>query len=228
MELRVDDVRRGLSRPRRSRRVRDLLARGGPAALVARGRHRLREFCDVRRARLLVRELAAPVADVPPLVPLTLGAMTPAIVGRLREPGCDLPERRIDDFLRRLDAGHVGVVASTGDRIAAYGWLTTSDYFESWSGVAISLARGEGYVYNGYVFPAFRGRRLYPSVLAWRLRTLAALGCRTVYSIVAVTNAPALASHARLGFVGVRDFGYVKVAGLRWWLGMPIASSRDA
>ena len=211
--------------PKLPRRVRVIVDREGAGGLLRRGGERLRSaLWDARRARVLCRSLDEPIQEYPPEVPVAVRAMTVEDLDRFRDPRCRLPERRIADFADRLATGRLGVVAWLDDVVAAYGWLTVTDHFEDWSGVDVRLAEGEGYVYNGFVFPQFRGRRIYPSVLEWRLRTLRSLGCRMAYSIVSVTNAPTLRWHEKLGFVGDRELGHVKIVGVRYRVGEPIPS----
>ena len=84
---------------------------------------------------------------------------------------------------------------------------------------------GEGYLYDGFTFPAFRGHRVYPSLQIYRFNCMRRLGCRTAYGIVVANNFPALKWHERFGFRGFLDqIGYAKLMGVKWHINRPLES----
>jgi GNAT superfamily N-acetyltransferase len=148
--------------------------------------------------------------------------MTLEDLDRFRDPQSFLREGRITAFAQQLKTGRVGVIALARDQVAGYGWVSLQDEIEARLGVKVSLQRREGYIFVGFVFPPFRGRGIYPSLLAWRLEYLKRLDCRIAYSIVSTGNVPARKWHDRMGFTARREMSRLRVLGVKWHIDRPV------
>ncbi len=189
------------------------------------GQQILRHLFEVRKATVFARALDEPMPEYGPGVPLSVREMTSEDLDHFREPVSLLRERRIMRFARQLRAGRVGVIALDDHQVVGFGWLSLENEIDRLLNVEISLQQGEGYIYDGFVFPGFRGRNIYPALLTWRLDYLMRHGCRTAYSIVAVGNMPAETWHRRMGFRPQREIGYVKILGLKWHRSRPLSTA---
>jgi hypothetical protein len=197
-----------------SLRVRALMAREGRVGALWRVAKRLFSAAvDVRCATVFVRTLSESIPAYEPRTPITVRQMTFDDLVSFRQAGSSLHESRIAEFAGRLKTGRIGAVALAEGRVASYGWLSLTKEMDGWLGLEISLKQHEGYIYDGFTFPAFRGLRIYPSVLGWRLDYLRRLRCDVVYSIVLEGNSQAIKWHRRMGFGECRRVGYVKVLG---------------
>jgi len=210
-----------------SLRLRALMTREGLGGVLRRGTKQLfRAAVDVRRATVFVRTLRDPVPRYQATTPVTVRQMMVDDLVRFRQPASSLQESRIAEFADRLETGRIGAIALAEGRVACYGWLSLTNEIEDWLGLQISLQRQEGYLYDGFTFPAFRGLRIYPSVLGWRLDYLNQLGCTVAYSIVLEGNSPAIKWHQRMGFGECRRVGYVKILGRKQRVDRPLEGYR--
>ena len=66
----------------------------------------------------------------------------------------------------RFDSGHRAYVASFNDDPAAWGWVATSGAVIGELKTSFVLADRERYLWNFVTLPAFRGRGIYPRLLA--------------------------------------------------------------
>jgi RimJ/RimL family protein N-acetyltransferase len=155
--------------------------------------------------------------EMPPAEPgLLIRQMDESDLERFREPESFLTERRIADFAARLESGRGAFVVLSMGRVCGYGWFSRQPEIDARCGIEISLGKDEGYIYDGFIFPAFRRRRIYPQLLLSRLEWLRREGCRRVYSIVFSDNTPALNAHWQVGFRPYGEMSYSKIFNFRW------------
>jgi GNAT superfamily N-acetyltransferase len=198
-------------------RLQGLIAREGLSGILRMSSRRLlSHIFDLRRATVFDRCLNQPIPECPPSMHVTLREMTLEDLKRFREPESYLRERRIINFARQLKTGRTAVIVLADDRVAGYGWLSLENVSEQSIGVEVSLEEGEGYIYDGFIFPSSRGRRIYPSLIAWRLNWLRRHGCKTVYSIVFTGNQPAVNWHQKMGFRNEQRIYTMSLLGLKW------------
>jgi GNAT superfamily N-acetyltransferase len=77
-----------------------------------------------------------------------------------------LQRRSETEIQSRFDAGHRAYVASLNGEPAAWGWVATSAAVIGELKTSFSLGRSERYLWNFVTLPAFRGRGIYPRLLA--------------------------------------------------------------
>jgi GNAT superfamily N-acetyltransferase len=169
-------------------------------------------------ARLIVLEktLAGPLTILRTEPGLVIRPMEESDLERFREPGSFITERRIADFAARLRSRRRAFVALSGGQVSGYGWLSRQTEIDARCEIEISPAEDEGYIYDGFIFPAFRRRGIYAQLLRSRLDWLARDGCRKVYSIVFSDNTPALNAHSQAGFRTYGEMTYSKIFNFRW------------
>ena len=164
---------------------------------------------------MFARNLAEPITEYSGGDPATFKVMTFGDLTRFRDPVSFLPEWRISTFAHHLETGRVGVMALADGRLAGYGWASTKNEVDDWLGVELSLQEGEGYIFDGFLFPAFRHRGIYPALMIWRLQYLRQIGCKIAYSLVLASNIPARKWHHRMGFTAQHELGWLRVMGVR-------------
>jgi GNAT superfamily N-acetyltransferase len=169
-------------------------------------------------AQLIVLEktLGGPLTILRTEPGLVIRQMEESDLKRFREPESFITERRIADFAARLRSGRRAFLALSAGQISGYGWLSRQAEIDARCGIEISLAEDEGYIYDGFIFPAFRRRGIYAQLLRSRLDWLARDGCRKVYSIVFSDNTPALNAHSQAGFRTYGEMSYSKIFNFRW------------
>jgi GNAT superfamily N-acetyltransferase len=198
-------------------RLQGLIAREGLSGILRMSSHRLlSHIFDLRRAIVFERSLNQPIPECSPSMNVTLREMTLEDLERFREPESYLRERRIINFAGQLKIGRTAMIALADDRVVGYGWLSLENVRERGIGVEVSLGEGEGYIYDGFIFPSSRGRRIYPYLIAWRLNWLKRHGCKTVYSIVLTGNRSAVNWHQKMGFRDEQRICTMSLLGLKW------------
>jgi RimJ/RimL family protein N-acetyltransferase len=135
---------------------------------------------------------------------------------RFRTPDVLITDRRLADFAARLRTGRVAGIALVDDRVCGYGWLSQQTEVDTTCGIEIAPGKDEGYIYDGFIFSSYRGRRMYGPLLSWRLNWLRKQGCQKAYSIVFSDNAAALTAHRRVGFNTCAQIRFVKFLGFRF------------
>ena len=201
----------------RSTRLRTLLRREGLTGILRRLPNRI-AIDSFGAARVIVLEntLVGPLKMLPAEPGLLIRQMDESDLGRFREPQSLIAERRIADFAARLKSGRRAFVALSAGRVGGYGWLSRQAEIDARCGIEISLGDDEGYIYDGFVFSAFRRRRIYARLLLSRLDWLQREGCRRVYSIVFSDNTPAINAHWQVGFRPFGHMSYNKIFNFRW------------
>lgn len=129
------------------------------------------------------------------------------------------PER---NFRARMDCGnqrcHVALVAN---RMAGFGWVTTSPCHVSEIDFTLPLGTGRFYIYDCFVCPEFRGMGVYQTLLS---KIVAVYGSQdrsdcfdTAWIGVEPDNVPSIKAIRRVGFqaaVRVRHLRVGRVCGL--------------
>ena len=201
----------------RSTRLRTLLKREGLSGFLWSLPNKIAtDSFGVARVMVLENRLAGPLELLPAEPDLVIREMDESDLQRFREPESLLKERRIADFAARLKSGRRGFLALAAGRACGYGWLSRQTEIDARCGIEISPGEDEGYIYDGFMFPAFRRRRVYARLLCTRLDWLKREGCRRVYSIVFSDNVPALNAHWQVGFRPYGQMSYSKIFNFRW------------
>lgn len=197
-------------------RVWSLRAREGIVGILKGvGRRLVSSIWEARRATVFVRSLEI-IPTASPRIPVVMRDMTAGDLSLFRDAPSRLPEDRVREFEDRLRAGRIGVIVFAGEEVAGYGWLTTRNEIERWSGAEIMLQEGEGYFFDAFTFPRFRARGIHTSVHLWRLNRLKELGCTVAYSIADARDPGAQKAHRNVGFVDFREIASMRLAGIRW------------
>ncbi len=134
-----------------------------------------------------------------------LGQLTVADANRWSQD----PQYPLDRSLSRRIAGgnHQCVAAWQGEVLAGYvclarGRVDAEDNRASSirSGVAIDVGQDSVFLYNAFVHPSFRGRRLYGTLIGASMRWQSEQGVRRIVSTADWTNFAALRSCLSIGF----------------------------
>ena len=115
----------------------------------------------------------------------------------------------IEDALARGDRCY-GIF--DGDKLASYGWYTSTGPNQFNEELEIVFDPGWVYMYRGYTLPEYRGQKLHAAGMSRALAAVTAEGQEGLISCVDGLNGPSLRSCARMGY---RIFGSVKVC--RWF-----------
>lgn len=119
-----------------------------------------------------------------------------------------LTGRADDAIAERLAAGHRAFVASLEGAPAAYGWVATRSASLGELGITLRLPARDRYLWNFVTLPPYRGRGIYPRLLAAILSTLQHEGAWHVWIAYAPENHASATGIARAGFAHVADLSF--------------------
>lgn len=119
-----------------------------------------------------------------------------------------LPSKLIDTALARGDRCY-GIF--DGDKLASYGWYTSTGPNQFNDELEITFDPGWVYMYHGFTLPEYRGQKLHAVGMSRALEAITDEGYAGLISCVDAVNRPSLRSCARMGY---RIFGSVTV--WRW------------
>src|SRR5215831_11774899 len=170
---------------------------------------------------LWVLNLNEPSLDGPaPRVTATFQRAGPEVVPSLAQA---MGLEDLAEVLQRFAAGKRCYIGNVEGVLATYGWVT---FDEEWIGelhLRIRLAAGEAYIWDCATLPAYRGLRLYPSLLGFMVNELRAEGLQRIWIGADADNLPSQKGMVLAGFHPVVDMVLDRALALRmtWVRGRP-------
>lgn len=122
-------------------------------------------------------------------------------------------KRSLVPVQRRFAAGKHCYVVRVAEEIAAYGWVTFDEEVIGELRLRLRMGPGEAYIWDCATLPAYRGQRLYPSLLSHILRELRAAGLRLVWIGANTENVASQKGFVLAGFQPVMDFFLASASG---------------
>ncbi|MEO7021808.1 MAG: GNAT family N-acetyltransferase [Ktedonobacteraceae bacterium] len=110
-----------------------------------------------------------------------------------------------EPILHRLGLGRNCYIARVAGQLVAYGWLTFDQEDIGELGLSIRLLPGEAYIWDCATLPAFRGQRLYPTLLFHMLSELQQTGFQRAWIGMDIDNLPSQIGAALAGFQPIID-----------------------
>ena len=165
-----------------------------------------------RRLMLLERFLADPIVDI---------ALPPDVEVRQLDLGdvpayCALrPDADASVVRQRLIEGEWAFAAWRDGAIATVGWTAPGRAPIEYLDWTMPLAPDEGYSYDLYTAPAFRGHGLASAARIPAMRYARDQGCRRLVSALLPENAPGWRTPATIGFRHIGWAGYIGPAPFR-------------
>lgn len=161
------------------------------------------------------------VFHVPPVAAAAVPGVTAVSLGPADLPrvaACRAmadPDEGARRLARRFEAGATAFGLEEDGVLVGYCWGRVGGYVaEDVDRYRMDLAPHDAYVFDAWLRPAARRRRLFELLVAITQRGLAALGARRFVSTVATGNAVSLAVHARIGATRLETVAYARLAGL--------------
>lgn len=165
--------------------------------------------------------------SVTPAIPVTFRRISPENIPSLAQV------MRMEDpspIIRRFDQGKHCYAAFHGDEIVTYGWVTFDEEGIGELGLTARMRKGECYIWDCGTPPAYRGKRLYPALLAHILTELPAEGISRAWLGTDADNIPSQKGVALVGFQPIIDVGYAPspIGNTMWIRQRPDVSDQDA
>lgn len=156
----------------------------------------------LRVGTVWIFDLQQPVVEVSPLLPVTFRRIDLHSTRLLTR---SLGAAAIEEFNQRLSSGRRCYTAWVGSQLAGYGWVSFGGEDVGELGIHLQLQPCEAYVWDCYTLPAFRGKRVYPALLAWILHVLSSEGLCWTWIGADRDNLPSQQGIDRAGFMRVAD-----------------------
>jgi GNAT superfamily N-acetyltransferase len=167
------------------------------------------------------------VFSVTPALPVTFRRVGPEAINSLAQA------MRMEDYTpitRRFERGKRCYAGFHGDEIVTYGWVTYDEEDIGELGLTARMRAGEAYIWDCATPPAYRGKRLYPALLAHILGVLAGEGISRAWLGTDADNIPSQKGVALVGFQPVLDVGFDRspAGNTMWTRQRPGVSEQDA
>ena len=165
---------------------------------------------------------------VMPALPATFRRVGLDAIGQLAQVMCMEDSTPI---ARRFERGKRCYAGFHGDEIVTYGWVTFDEEGIGELGLTARMRAGECYIWDCATPPTYRGKRLYPALLAYILANLAAEGISRAWLGTDVDNIPSQKGVVRVGFQPILDVGFAPTSttGSAMWIRQrPGVSEQDA
>jgi hypothetical protein len=133
-------------------------------------------------------------------------------------------------IIRRFERDKRCYAGLLADDIVTYGWVTFDEEDIGELGLKARLRAGEAYIWDCGTPPAYRGKRLYPALLAHILGALAAEGISSAWLGTDADNIPSQKGVALVGFQPILDVGFMhsSTGNDMWMRQRPGVSEQDA
>lgn len=145
--------------------------------------------------------------------PLTKNSLSRLDTGHMDADGMNTGENceSFQSFVDRLEGGNaLGIGVIDENRIIAYSWIATGEISakdnhdgDPSTGLPISLPMDTVYLFNAFVEPEHRGKRLYAIMMRYLAEMLMEKGYSKILLTTEVTNKAALIAVRRMGFESV-------------------------
>jgi len=175
----------------------------------------LNSFLGLRMTQLIYYQLpltdGTDIKGVEALIPMEVKRGEYEEVERL-----DLPLQQRESYKSRLKRGDIFICAQGPDgRILGYMWASLNTVYLTEVEDEITMGANEAWLYDAYVFPEYRNRKVIQKTLAEGLGYLKGIGVRRVRLDVEKGNIPSRRGVERAGFRKEGEGTYIKIFGRR-------------
>ncbi len=101
----------------------------------------------------------------------------------------------------RLAKGDLCYIAEENNETMAHIWVSVEDQYIPEVDMIMHIKDGEGYLYNGYVLPEYRGNRLWPAIGSNILSDFQERGFAKMSTTAYTWNIPSIKASMRIGLI---------------------------
>jgi GNAT superfamily N-acetyltransferase len=166
-----------------------------------------------RRLILVERPLCEPVPDVKAAVAVEVSVLAHSEIAEYRRFRPDTAETEIQS---RLDVGQRCFVARHAGQIVSARWAAVTRVWIDYLSCELALAPDEGYPYDLFTAPEFRGYAVSPVTSAAMLRHFQRAGYRRMVGTVLPGNEASFRASAKTGYRPCGRIGYVGIGPWIW------------
>lgn len=131
-----------------------------------------------------------------------------------------------DQFLGRLEAGHVGFAARVDGQLASVSWIDLEAMWTEYNAIPLRLKPGEIHMYDSFTALSFRGKRVSPQVFHRIRGHFEAAGYDRVVILIRMQNRPSVRNGERSGFRLTGRVGCFRLGAFAWYTASGDAAGR--
>lgn len=129
------------------------------------------------------------------------------------------PDQPRGELAQRRASGALCFAAVENERVLGATWARSGGGPCAYLDLDVQVAPDEIYLFDTFVLPSQRGRRVAPAIAAAQIDYFRTHGARRIISTVLPENAASLRARARSGYVVCGWTGWIRLGSRRWTLG---------
>ena len=123
--------------------------------------------------------------------------------------------RNKNSLSKRLNDGHLCFIAKRKGDVVGYCWVAFRELYVSEIDKKIKFNNAEACLYNAFVFPEYRRKRVYQKILVEIFRFLRKNGHKKAFINVLSTNIPSQRGVEHVGFKVIKNVTFFRLFGLK-------------
>lgn len=192
------------------------LRKGGVISFVRRAlRFILRKSIglDWRTGIIVERSLEKPIEEIETRISAIIRQATINDLDTLKGI---VNDSKLELFKKRFKKGRICFIALDGERVCSFAWVSFENEYENDCRMEIKLHEGEGYIFDSYTVPEYRGSGFQTALISKRLAYLKDQGFRRAVAFVWDDNIPSLKACRSVSFEKGKTVTLVTLLGLRF------------
>jgi ribosomal protein S18 acetylase RimI-like enzyme len=190
--------------------------------LVIRYLMRKTLWIDWQKVIIFERSLAEPIQEVIPKVPVSIKQSTIDDMGKLASI---VDKDKYFRFQQRFKQGKICFIALDKDKVVAFSWISfQNEYIPEWE-CGIKLNDNEAYVFDSFIDPDYRHKRLHSALIYQKFLYLQKQGYQKAIGYVEINNTYSLKALVSSGHRPKKLLILIEIFGFKFHLFQEIPSN---
>jgi ribosomal protein S18 acetylase RimI-like enzyme len=168
---------------------------------------------DWRKAIIFERSLVEPFQEVIPKANVTIRRAT---IDDMDKFVGLVDKDKYFRFQQRFKQGKICFIVLDGDKVVAFSWISFQNEYNSEWRCEVKLKDNEAYVFDSFIDPAYRHKRLHSALIFQKFLYLQMQGYQKAIGYVDVDNTYSLKALASSGHQPKKIFTLIEIFGLKF------------
>jgi hypothetical protein len=168
---------------------------------------------DWEQVFILVRLLKEPIQEITPKINVKIRQVTEVDIDKFKNI---IDDQQYQDFQKRFKKGRICFAALNGEGIVGFDWISLEDEVDPSPFLDIKLSNKEAYLFDAYMSPQYRGKKLITAIRIKQLLHLRLQGYEKALAVADSNNVISLKSCKATGFYPDRIVISFKIFGLKF------------
>jgi len=168
---------------------------------------------DWKKAILFERSLAEPIQEVIPKVNVSIRQAT---IDDMDKFESIVDKDKFFRFQQRFKQGKICFIALDIDKVVAFSWISFLNEYISECQCEVKLKDNEAYVFDSFIDPAYRHKRLHSALIFQKFLYLRMQGYQKAIGYVDVDNTYSLKALVSSGHQPKKIFTLIEIFGLKF------------